>query len=178
MAELTTIARPYAKAIFQHALEKKSLTQWSKLLAQLALVASDGAIKALLLKPQLTAEQKINVFASVCDCVFDDTAKNFLLQLASNRRLEVLPAVYILFQEFLAEQEKTVDVNVKSAYPLSDEEVKKLTASLRARLGKEVKMESEVDESLIGGIIVHAGDMVIDSSVRGKLAKLTNVLNT
>ena len=178
MAELTTIARPYAKAIFQHALENKALAQWSTMLAQLALAASDKAIKALLLKPQLTAEQKVDVFVSVCDCDFDQSAKSFLLQLADNKRLDVLPAVYVLFQDFLAEQEKTVDVNVKSAYPLSEAEVKKLTASLKARLGREVKMESEVDESLIGGIIVHAGDMVIDSSVRGKLAKLTHVLNT
>ena len=178
MAELTTIARPYAKAIFQHALEKKALAQWSDMLAKLAVAASDSAIKALLLKPQLTAEQKIAVFASVCDSAFDQKAKNFLLQLASNKRLDTLPAIYVLFQAFLAEQEKTVDVNVKSAYPLSDAEIKRLTASLKARLGREVKMESEVDESLIGGVIVHAGDMVIDSSVRGKIAKLTHVLNT
>jgi len=178
MVDVTTIARPYAKAIFQHALEKKALTQWSTMLAQLALAASDNAIKALLLKPQLTAEQKVNIFVTVCDTDFDQTSKNFLLQLAENKRLDVLPAVYVLFQALLAEQEKTVDVNVKSAYPLSEEEVKRLTASLKVRLGKEIKMVSEVDESLIGGIIVHAGDMVIDSSVRGKLAKLTHVLNT
>jgi len=178
MAELTTIARPYAKAAFQYALEKNALSQWSAMLTQLALAASDDAIKALFLKPQLTAEQKVNVIVSVCDSGFDQASKNFLLQLAENKRLDVLPAVYVLFQAFLAEHEKTLDVMVKSAYPLSEEEIKKIASSLKKRLGKEVKVESEVDESLIGGVIVHAGDMVIDSSVRGKLAKLTHVLNT
>ncbi len=178
MAELTTIARPYAKAAFQFALDSQALDQWSKTLGQFALIASDAAVKALLLKPQLTAGQKAEIFVSVIEEGVDASIKNFLLQLADNKRLETLPAIYVLFAELLAEYQKTVDVNVTSAYPLSDAEAEKLLASLKARLGREVKMESEVDESLIGGVIVHAGDLVIDASVKGKLAKLTNELNT
>jgi F-type H+-transporting ATPase subunit delta len=175
MAELTTIARPYAKAVFQFALEKKALEQWSKTLKQLALIASDSTVKALLSKPQSTVQQ---IFAKVSESSLDSAATNLLIQLASNKRLDTLPAIYELFEQLLAEQQKTVDVNVVSAFALNDAEVAKLVASLKVRLGREVKIKTEVDKSLIGGVIVHAGDLVIDASVKGKLAKLKNVLNT
>lgn len=178
MAELTTIARPYAKAAFQHALENNALEFWSKTLAQLALVASDSQVKALLLKPDLTTEKKVAFFASVSDQAINNAQKNLLTQLADNKRLGTLPAIHVLFEDFLAEQQKTVDVDVSSAFPLKDEEVQKLVASLKTRLGREVRLQSNVDESLIGGVVIHAGDMVIDASVKGKLAKLKNELNT
>lgn len=178
MAELTTIARPYAKAAFQHALENNALESWSKTLAQLALIASDAQVKALLLKPDLTSAKKVAFFASVSDQAINDAQKNLLTQLADNKRLGTLPAIYILFEGFLAEQQKTVDVDVSSAFPLKDEEVQKLVASLKTRLGREVRLQSKIDESLIGGVVIHAGDMVIDASVKGKLAKLKNELNT
>ncbi len=178
MAELTTIARPYAKAAFQFALENKLLESWSKALARLALITSDAQVKALLLKPQLTANKKVEILGALSDVQIDAPLKNFLAQLAGNKRLETLPAIFVLFDALLAEHNKTVDVNVASAYPLSDAEVKKLTASLKVRLGREIKLDSSVDESLIGGVIIHAGDLVIDASVKGKLAKLTNELNT
>lgn len=178
MAELTTIARPYAKAVFQFALEKNALELWSTTLKQLALIASDQTVKSLLSKPQATVQQKAEVFATVSEDGLDDAAKNLLIQLAANKRLETLPAIHDLYQELLAEQQKTVDVNVTSAFALSDAEAEKLLASLKTRLGREVKMKTEVDKSLIGGVIVHAGDLVIDASVKGKLAKLKNVLNT
>lgn len=178
MAELTTIARPYAKAVFQFALEKKALEQWSKTLRQLALIASDSTVKTLLSKPQSTVQQKAEIFAKVSDVSLDGAVTNLLIQLASNKRLDTLPAIYDLYEQLLAEQQKTVDVNVVSAFALNDAEVQKLVASLKVRLGREVKMKTEVDKSLIGGVIVHAGDLVIDASVKGKLAKLKNVLNT
>jgi len=178
MAELTTIARPYAKAAFQYALENDVLDQWSKSLRLFALIASESAVKSLLLKPELTAEKKAEIFSGLSDEAVSEPLKNLLLQLALNKRLEALPAVYILFEALLAEQRKSVDVNVSSAFPLGDEEVEKLIASLKVKLGRNVNIESSVDESLIGGVIIHAGDLVIDGSVKGKLAKLNNELNT
>lgn len=176
MAELITVARPYAKAAFQFALEKDSLSQWSEMLNFAAHVASNETMKNVLLKPQLTAEQKAATFATVCGDKLNDAGKNLVIQLAGNKRLQALPAIQALFEELLAEQEKTVDVNVASAFPLSDAETDKLIASLKKKLGREVRLESSVDESLLGGVIIHAGDLVIDDSVRGKLAKLTNEL--
>jgi len=178
MAELTTIARPYAKAAFQYALENSALESWSNALAQLALVASDASVKALLLKPDLTTEKKVAFFASVGNQALNEAQKNLLTQLADNKRLETLPAIYVLFEAFLAEQQKTIDVDVSSPFPLTDEEVQKLVASLKTRFDREVKLQSKIDKSLIGGVVIHAGDMVIDASVKGKLAKLKNELNT
>ena len=178
MAELTTIARPYAKAAFQYALENNALDSWSKSLAQLALIASDTSVKALLLKPDFTTDKKVAFFASVGDVNLNEAQKNLLTQLADNKRLETLPAIYALFEAYMADQQKTVDVDVSSPFPLSDEDVRKLVASLKSRLGREVKLKSTIDESLIGGVLIHAGDMVIDASVKGKLAKLKNELNT
>ncbi len=178
MAELTTIARPYAKAAFQYALESNALDSWSKALAKLALIASDAQVKALLLKPDLTTAKKVDFFASVSDEPLNEAQKNLLTQLADNKRLETLPAIFVLFEDFLAEQQKTVDVDVASPFPLKDEEIQKLVASLKTRLGREIRLQSTIDESLIGGVVIHAGDMVIDASVKGKLAKLKNELNT
>lgn len=178
MAELTTIARPYAKAVFQFALEKNALETWSKTLNELALIANNQTVKTLLSKPQTTVQQKAELFASVSENGIDDATKNLLIQLAANKRLEALPAIYELYEALLAEQQKTVDVNVTSAFVLNDAEAQILLASLKTRLGREVKMKTEIDKSLIGGVIVRAGDLVIDASVKGKLAKLKNVLNT
>lgn len=172
MAELITIARPYAKAAFEYALEKNALAAWSDMLGYAAAVASDEAMTQCLDDPQLTSDQKAETFVSVCADKIDAAGKNFVTQLAQNKRLSVLPEIYILFAILVAEQEKTVDVNVQSAYELSDEEAQKLVTALKQKLGREVNLQSEIDSSLIGGLIIRAGDMVIDGSIRGKLAKL------
>lgn len=177
MAELTTVARPYAKAVFQYALENGELAAWSDMLGLAALVASDEVIQTLLSKPQLTAEEKSTAFISVCADKLSDAGKNLISILATSQRLSALPAIFILFEEFLAEQEKSVDVTVSSAFALSDAEVDKLVAALKSRLGREVKIETKVDSNLIGGVVIRAGDLVIDGSVKGKLAKLANTLN-
>lgn len=178
MAELTTVARPYAKAVFQFALEKGELSQWSDMLAFAAVVASDEAMSDFLSMPQLTSDKKAEVFMSICEGKLSDGGKNLIAQLAENKRLEAIPAIQVLFEALLAEQEKSVDVNVETAFALSDAETDKLIASLKVKLGREVKLESTINESLIGGVIIHAGDLVIDASVKGKLAKLANELNS
>ena len=177
MAELTTVARPYAKAVFQYALDKGELSQWSEMLALAALVASDETMSEFLTLPQLTSEKKAEVFTSICDGKLSDGGKNLIAQLAEHKRLEAIPAIHVLFEALLAEQEKSVDVNVESAFALSDVETEKLINSLKIKLGREVRLESTVNESLIGGVIIHAGDLVIDASVKGKLEKLANELN-
>lgn len=176
MAEQITIARPYAKAAFEYALSQNALTAWSDMLGYAAVVASDEAMIKCLDDPQLTADKKAELFSSVCADRIDAAGRNFIAQLAQNKRLSVLPEIYLLFTALLAEQEKTVDVNVQSAYALTDEQAQKLADSLKKRLGREVNLQSEVDSSLIGGLIIRAGDMVIDGSIRGKLAKLDHLV--
>ena len=178
MAELITLARPYAKAAFQYAAENSQLGDWSSMLAFAAKIAQAPNMAEILNKPKLTVRQKANAFVSVCADKLSDPGKHFVSLLAENKRLSLLPEIADLFEALKAEQEKTVEVTVQSAYQLADEEVNALSSALKTRLERAVSIQSEVDKSLIGGTIIRAGDLVIDASVRGKLAKLTETLNT
>ena len=178
MAEITTIARPYAKAAFQFAFEQKELGQWSSMLDYLAAVTCDEAMLVVLQSPSMTSVQKAEAIVSIDEDRLNAQGKNFIFLLAENDRLELLPAISHLFELLKAEQEKTVEVIVTTAYDLASEEADKLADSLKERLGREVQISSEIDKSLIGGLIIRAGDMVIDGSVRGKLAKLSERLNS
>ncbi|MBL4608068.1 MAG: F0F1 ATP synthase subunit delta [Pseudomonadales bacterium] len=178
MAEITTIARPYAKAAFQFALEQKALDQWSIMLGFVAIVTSDEQMSVVLQSPSMTSQQKAEVIISIDPERLDAKGKSFIFLLAENDRLELLPTISELFELLKAEQEKTVEVTITTAYDLASDEADKLAKSLKNRLGREVQISSKVDKSLIGGLIVRAGDMVIDGSVRGKLAKLGESLNS
>jgi F-type H+-transporting ATPase subunit delta len=178
MAEITTIARPYAKAAFQFALEHKALDQWSTMLGFVAAVTSDAQMRLVLQSPSMTSEQKADAIISIDTEKLDAQGKNFIFLLAENSRLELLPVISELFELLKAEQEKTIEVTVTTAYDLVSDESDKLAQSLKTRLGREIQISSEVDKSLIGGLVIRAGDMVIDGSVRGKLAKLGESLNS
>ena len=178
MAEITTTARPYAKAAFQHALEQKELDQWSSMLSFVAAVTCDETMQTVLQSPGMTSEQKAEAIISIDADKLSEQGKNFIFLLAENDRLSFLPMISDLFELLKAEQEKTVEVMVSTAYELASGEADKLAASLKERLGREVQISSEIDKSLIGGLIIHAGDMVIDGSVRGKIAKLSERLNS
>ena len=178
MAEFVTVARPYAKAVFQYALDKGQLAEWSKLLSFAAVVVEDEEMAKVLSKPQLTADQKAELVCSVCSEVLTDEGRNFIVQLAQNDRLVLFPEISGLFELLKAEQEKSVDVTVSSAYELSEDDKNKLSSSLKNRLGRNVNISCDVDKSLLGGLLIRAGDLVIDGTVRGKLAKLSENLKS
>jgi F-type H+-transporting ATPase subunit delta len=176
MAELATLARPYAKAAFKFAKEQKASRQWSNMLAFSAAAINDVDVASILDNPQLTADQQAETFIRVCGDQLDDSGKNFIRQLTQNKRLTVLPQIAILYEALLAEEERKQDVELVSAYALSAEEENSLKSSLEKKLGKEINLQSRIDKALIGGVIVRAGDMVIDGSVRGKLQQLSQHL--
>lgn len=181
MAELVTVARPYAKAAFSFAQEKfageaKAFVEWSAMLGFAAAVIQDKTVAKALDNPQLIAEKKAELFIGVCGDKLNAAGKQFIHQLAQNKRLKVLPQVYILFEKLLAEQQRKQDVYVASAYKLTAAEEENLKKVLAKKLGKEINLQSEVDKTLIGGVLIRAGDTVIDSSVRGKLQQLSHVL--
>ena len=178
MAELTTIARPYAKAAFMFAREANALEQWEKMLAVAAAVTEDPDVRALLSRPELSSSRKAEVFTGLCGDVLDGHGKNFVSLLAQHDRLSVLPLVFRLFHELVAKQEAFVDAQIISAHELDAAEVERLVESLKKRLGREIRATSAVDESLIGGVVIRAGDTVIDGSVRGRLARLAEQLNS
>jgi|SRR5690606_29550369 len=178
MAELTTIARPYAKAAFLFARETNALAEWESMLGVAAAVAEDAAMRAWLEQPKLNGEQKAEAFVEVCGDALNESGRNFIAQLAEYGRLSLLPAIFELYHAFVAAQESFTDLELVSAYTLEDAEVERLVGSLKQRLGREVRVTQQVDESLIGGVLIRAGDTVIDGSVRGRLARLAEQLNS
>lgn len=178
MAELNTVARPYTKAAFEYALDKGSLDQWSNMLSVAAEVAKDSAMAQVLTNPALTFEQKAELLISVCEEQMDPSGKNFIVLLAENQRLALLPEIALQFEQLKAAQEKSVDVDLTTAYALDDAQQQKLAQALSTKLGREVKLTSQVDKSILGGVVIRSNDLVIDGSVRARLAKLAEAMNS
>lgn len=178
MAELTTLARPYAKAAFEVALQGNALDAWSKMLKLSAAVSSDEAVRSLLINPALSSSQVAQSFIDVCGEELDAKGQNFIRLLAENKRLGLLAEVSALFEILKANQERSVDVEITTAFEISSDVSNKLAESLKSRLQREIKLATSIDPKLIGGAVIRAGDTVIDSSVRGKLNKLAESLNS
>lgn len=176
MAELTTLARPYAKAAFEFARDAKALDRWSTMLATLAAVSQEATVAKLLDSPNLTAEQKGNKLVELCSEELDDKAANYIKYLARNDRLNLLPQVQALFETLKANHEKTIEVDVVTAFELTEEQQNKLLDSLKAKLQRDVTLHTVIDKSLIGGAVIRAGDLTIDGSVRGRLATLAEAM--
>ena len=178
MAELMTVARPYAKAAFEVAREQGQVTEWADMLSVFADAASDQKFSLALTNPAFSAEEKASALADVCHEVTTDNGKAYLLSLAENKRLALLPAISTLFTEFKLNFEKAVDVHVTSAFQLTAEQGQALAVSLGKKLDRTVNLSSETDANLIGGVVIRTGDLIIDGSVRGKLAKLAEAINS
>lgn len=178
MAEITTIARPYAKAAFSFAREQNALAAWGGMLAFAAAVVSDARMAAYLSRPQLTGAKQAEAVIAACGDKLDKSGQNFVRQLCANRRIAALPAIREQFDAMVAELQKLGEVTVTSAFPMGDAETAKLTASLKRRFAQDVRVAVEVDPALMGGIVVRFGDLVIDASVRGRLNKLASTLNS
>jgi len=178
MAELTTLARPYAKAAFQVALEESALDTWSKMLGVTAAVTSHESVRALLINPALSSEQAAQAFIDICGEELNEKGQNFVRLLAENKRIGLLPEVSMLFENLKAIQERSVDVEITTAFEISSDIAQKLADALKQRLQRDINLATSVDSALIGGAVIRAGDTVIDSSVRGKLTKLAESLNS
>ena len=176
MSELTTAARPYARAAFDYASSNNAIDKWADMLSFCAVVAEDTTMQAALDQPSLNRQQSADLFNSVCADQLNDQAKNFIKLLAENDRISLLPDIAVLYHHYQAEAEGTVDAELVSALEVNEQQAQAIASSLTKRLGKKVSLTTRIDESLIGGAIIRAGDMVIDGSVRGRLEKLSNSL--
>ena len=172
MAELATLARPYANAAFDVAKSDGELDRWSRMLALLGAAAADETVQVLLATPEVEELQKAYRLSEICGPELNDRGKRFVQVLADNKRLPLLPEIQAQFEALRAEEQATLDVTVTSAFPMSEQELERLKGALSKRFERDVSMVSEVDNSLIGGAIIRAGDTVIDGSLRGKLDKL------
>ena len=178
MAELNTLARPYAKAAFEVALADNKLQFWLSALEVSAAVAEQDRVKKVLSSSDLSTTKKATVFIQVCSEQMDEKVKNFIRTLASNKRLALLPYIKEQFGTMKAQQEKSIEVEVTAAYELSADLINKLTQALSVKLNRSVSVLSSVDQSLLGGAIIHTGDIVIDGSIRGRLAKLAEAMKS
>jgi F-type H+-transporting ATPase subunit delta len=172
----TTIARPYAKAAFEYALQHKQITPWAEMLACSATIVHDPAVSILFGDPRVTAKVLARFILDICGDPSLQSGEHFIHLLADNRRLNILPEIVILFEAYCAEHEKRVDVQVTSAFALSEQEKTQLEAALKTRLQREVSLQCGIDQNLLGGAVIRMGDQVIDGSVRGSLARLSAVL--
>lgn len=177
MAELTTLARPYARAAFEAAQQQDGgLARWSQALQLIAEIAQQPAMRTLLASPEHDSQFKAGLVLELCGDRLDAKASNFIKLLAENQRLNLAPEIAEVFEQLRAEAEKTVEAEMVSAFGVSDEQRDKIRAALSKRLNREVKLNCTVDESLLGGALIRAGDLVIDGSARGKLAQLATAL--
>lgn len=176
MAEKATIARPYARAAFGYAQEHGRLPEWSALLAAGAAVAADERVERLLDSPLVTEQQLASLFADAAGPAADEHGRNFLRVLAHNGRLGLLPEITAQYETLRADAEHVADVELTSAMPVEPAQLERLVQALRQRLGREVRVTTHIDASLIGGAVVRSGDLVIDGSLKGRLARLSSAM--
>ena len=177
MAELNTVARPYTKAVFEYARDAGTIQKWSDSLNDAAQVASDKVMKSILGNPALTSGQKASAVITVLEDL-DESGQNFIHLLADNNRLALIPEIAVQFEQLKANQESSVEINLTTAYELDEQQQQKLTQALSAKLGRDVTLASTVDQSILGGVVIRTKDLVIDGSVRARIAKLAEVLNS
>ena len=176
MAELSTIARPYAEAAFELASEKNALPTWSRMLALVASVAGDARMRGALASPKLDDAEKESLFRSVTGEGLDADARSFVRVLIEADRIGLAREILDIFDKRRNEAEGVARATIESAMPVSDDELAQLRASLERKLGKKVEATVVVNGALIGGARITIGDTVIDDSVLGKLTAMKNQL--
>lgn len=175
MAEISTIARPYAQAAFDVAKSSNALQGWASFLNDAATVAAQHDVRELSGNPRVSAAQLLSVFESAVG-LSDAAQRNFLLTLVDEGRVDALPAIATAFAAHKHAYEGSADAHIVSAFAMTSTEVADITAALEAKLGKKLNATVAVDESLIGGFCVTVGDEVLDMSVRAKLARMQTAL--
>ena len=176
MAELSTIARPYAEAAFRTAKEGNALPAWNDLIAELAAVADRPEMRELVSNPKVTDYKLYGVFAGVLKSPLDQKAQNFLRLLIENGRVDALQELAAQFNALKNAEEDSAEAQIVSAFPLSDAQVGELVAGLTRKFKKTLKPHVSVDASLIGGVRVVVGDLVFDTSVKAQLERMKTVL--
>jgi F-type H+-transporting ATPase subunit delta len=175
MSETLTLARPYARAAFESARDANALAAWSQKLAFSAQVLADARIKAIIGDPRLGNSDLVTLL-SPPDEPADSGFSGFLGLLVDNRRAGLLVDIAALFEELKRESERVLKVMLRSANAMPDGEAEKIKVALKKRFGRDIELEQRVDPALIGGAVIDAGDVVIDGSVSGRLARLENAL--
>lgn len=176
MAEALTTARPYAKAAFDEAQKLGDLVGWSEMLLSLAEAICHPEVRAIVTSPRVARPKVESLLEGLLGGQAKIQQRNFIRVLIDNQRLLLLPEIVSIFEVLRAEAEKTVNVVVDSAFELSDTQQEKIINSLKARMGREIKLVCKVNKELLGGVVIRAGDKVIDGSARTRLGEMANAL--
>ena len=172
MAELATIARPYAEAAFELARDEQALPAWSQMLRFAATIIGDERVAAALDNPRLDAAAKESLLLSIGGDRFDAQARNFIRVLVEGERVTLLPQIAAMFDTLKNEAEATARATIESAFALTDAQLAELQGALEKRFGKKMETTVIVNPDLIGGARVTVGDAVLDGSVQAKLAAM------
>ncbi|MBN8887235.1 MAG: F0F1 ATP synthase subunit delta [Rudaea sp.] len=175
MSETLTLARPYARAAFESARDGNALAAWSANLGFTAQAVADAHIGALIGNPRLSNDELVGLLLPPGEAASGAFA-NFLSLLADNRRLALLPDVAALFEELKRESERVLKVTLRSATEIPAQQADAIKVALAKRFGRNIELDQRIDPSVIGGAVIDAGDVVIDGSVRGRLARLESAL--
>ena len=178
MEDLTTLARPYAVAVFRLAQEKGEFDRWSEMLQFLAEVAGDPGMRGLIADPRLEGSQLAELVIGVAGERLNENGRNLVKALTEELgRLGLLPAIAAGYEQERAAAEKRQSVEVVSAYAVNPQIKQIIAEAMQKRLGCEVELEMRIDRSLIGGAVIRAGDLVIDASLKGRLSQLESSLS-
>ena len=178
MSELSSLARPYAKAIFELARDAGEYEQWSEQLAFLAVVAGDESMTELLSSPTVSEHQLVEIVLDVANDQLNEQGQNLARLLVHNGRLSAMQDINEQFQFLRDEAEQVIEAQLITASEVDDSQKQKIESALATRLGKKIKLETSVDESLIGGAVVRAGDWVVDGSVKAQLQDLVSTIGS
>jgi F-type H+-transporting ATPase subunit delta len=178
MAELITIARPYAQAAFALAAENNALPAWAEMLKLASAVVSDPKVHTALDNPRLSAGDKEALFLSICGDKLNAEGRNFVRVLVQSDRIGLLPEIRQIFDSLKDDADGVARAHISSAFPVTDSELAALKAALERRFGKRIEATVDVEPELIGGATIVVGDTVIDGSVRGELQAMATHLRT
>lgn len=177
MSDLITAARPYARAAFELAQASSSQASWSAALELLSAVVSNSDMQVALESPRLGVEQKAQLLIDVCANKLNAEQQNLVRMLIENGRSRLLPDICALYEMMRAEAESKIEATVTSAHALNDAQQQAITAALKKKLGCDVTLVTNIDSALIGGVVIRAGDLVIDGSAQAKLVSLGQALS-
>lgn len=176
MANLSSIARPYALAAFECARDTKQLAEWKAFLEAAAMITRDATVAILLNNPEVSSAKIFDLYQGVLSTQLNPARKNFLQLLSQNKRFAVLPEICEAYDTLYATLEKSSNVRLVTAIQAEQAFKDKLSTAIARRLQRDVALQCEIDPAIIGGAIIHIGDRVIDGSVRGKLNRLLETL--
>lgn len=176
MSEAITTARPYAQAAFDEAQKLSDLKGWSTVLIGLAEAVKHPEVDEVITNPRVSKAQLDSLMADLIGDKVSAQQSNFVRILVDNQRLLILPEIVAIYEVLRAEAEKTINVVVDSAFELSAAQQEKIAKSLKTRMGREIKLVCNVNKELLGGVVIRAGDKVIDGSARTRLGELANAL--